>query len=118
MHIYGNGFFQAIPQYAEFVKLKQNDQIKLIGQYLDNYIQGKLSYTNADAKAKTINVGRYQGREVDYKAVNPASGQIGKRYTKAIIVNDRLISFECWFLSETSTANAQKAKFFTSITTK
>lgn len=86
----------AIPNYAEYVITKQKWTVteiqKVENSFLDNAVKGKLDYTGNTGTS--IKVGKFNGRQISYSAINPASGERGKRFTRLFLVRDKAISFE------------------------
>jgi hypothetical protein len=109
----------AIPNYAEYVKAKQDwtdaEIEKVENSFLDNAVKGKLDYSGNKGIVSTIKIGKYSGRKIDYSAINPTTGERGKRFTKLFLVRDRAISFEVWLLKDSQIANIEKDKFLNSI---
>ncbi len=109
----------AIPNYVEYVKAKQNwtdaEIAKVENSFLDNAAKGKLDYSGNKGAVSSIRVGKYSGRKIDYSAINPVTGERGKRYTKLFLVRDKAISFEAWFLHDNQTATQEKDQFLNSI---
>ena len=110
--------YDVIPNYSNFVNMKQSDQNEIISIYLDNYCKGKLMYNNSQAVTKKSIVNIYQARQLSYSAINPVSGETGKRFSKSIVVANKLFSFECWYLNENPNSQNEKADFFNSIEIK
>jgi hypothetical protein len=109
----------AIPNYAQYVKAKQNwnaaEIEKVESSFLDNAVKGKLKYSESQGTTKAIKVGEYSGRTIYYSAINPVTGERGNRYSKIFLVRDKAISFEVWFLSNDQTAIKEKDLFLNSI---
>jgi hypothetical protein len=108
-----------IPNYSQYVQAKKkwtSTEIKKVeDSFLDNAVKGKLDYTGNKGTVSVIKVGEFSGRKIEYSAVNPATGERGKRFTIMLLVRDRLVSFECWYLIETENAKTEKDKFLNSI---
>ncbi len=82
---------------------------------MDNAVKGKLDYSGNKGAISAIKIGKYSGRKIDYSAINPATGERGKRYTKLFLVRDKAISFEVLFLNDNQTATKEKDQFLNSI---
>lgn len=109
--------YDAIPRYADFLKLSSKNQNQIIDVYLDGVIKGKLRYTNnPESPGRTIKIGKYDGREISYSAINPITGEIGKRFSKILLINNKIYSFECWYLTDLYSSENEKDLFFNSIT--
>lgn len=108
-----------IPNYAEYVKARQNwtdaEIDKVESAFLDNAVKGKLNYTGNKGTVSIIKLGKYNGRKIEYSAINPATGERGKRYTKLFFVRNAAISFDVVFLKDNQTAIREKDKFLNSI---
>lgn len=108
-----------IPNYPKYVQAKKkwtSTEIKKVeDSFLDNAVKGKLDYTGNKGTVSEIKIGEFSGRRIEYSAVNPASGERGKRFTIMLLVRDKLVSFECWYLKETENAKIEKDKFLNSI---
>lgn len=86
--------------------------------FLDNFIKGKISYTGGTLVATAdIKIGGYYGKEIEYEAVNPITGEIGKRFSivLALLKYNKVVSFECWYLYNSKEAEDSKNIFFNSI---
>ncbi|WP_110999202.1 hypothetical protein [Taibaiella soli] len=109
----------AIPNYPEYVKAKQkwtaSEIEKVESSFLDNIAKGKLEYTGNQGVVTPIKIGGYRGRNIEYSAINPATGERGKRFTKVFLVRDKAINFDVWFLNDSQTAIREKDKFLNSI---
>lgn len=108
-----------IPNYAQYVQAKKKwttAEIKKVEDaFLDNSVKGKLDYTGNKGTVSEIKIGEFSGRKIEYSAVNPATGERGKRFTIMFLVRDRVVSFECWYLKENENAKKEKDKFLNSI---
>jgi len=108
-----------IPNYAEYVKARQKwtdaEIDKVESAFLDNAVKGKLDYTGNKGTVSIIKIGKYNARKIDYSAINPATGERGKRYTKLFLVRNKAVFFEVWSLSDNQTAIKEKDKFLNSI---
>ena len=107
--------FGIIPYYSEFIKLQVSDQGKVLNQLLDNYIKGRSLMTNKEILSKSIKLGTFTGRELTYGAVNPVTGEVGQRFSKVFVVNDKIYSFECWYLNNSTQSENEKNMFLNSI---
>jgi hypothetical protein len=109
--------YDVIPHYAEFLKLSRSNQINVINHFLNGVINGKLNYSNNQGLTATpIKVGQYYGREVSYNAINPITGEIGKRFSKVFLANNKVYSFECWYITSPEVCKNDKNQFLNSIT--
>lgn len=123
-----NCFFMAmvlrnqIPNYDQYVLAKkkwtQAELKKVEDSFLDNAVKGKLDYTGNKGTVSEIKIGSFSGRKIEYSAVNPATGERGKRFSIMLLVRDKMVSFECWYLKENTTANNEKNDFLNSIKAK
>lgn len=111
----------AIPNYAQYLLAKKKwtkTQIKTLeDSFLDNAVKGKLDYTGNTGNAQPITIGGYNGRKIEYSAINPSTGIRGKRYSVILLIRDKLINFEVWYTSDNSTSQIEKNEFLNSITT-
>lgn len=110
----------AIPNYPEFLKAEKTwteaQRKQFRDALLNNAVKGKLGYTESIGKISEIKKGSFYGRKVEYSAINPATGENGKRYLVILSVRDRLVSFECVLMQDTDEAISEKDKFINSIT--
>ncbi|MGY5351548.1 hypothetical protein ACXGQW_03125 [Wenyingzhuangia sp. IMCC45533] len=108
-----------IPNYHLYAKAKKNwsknEIAKVENSFLDNAVQGKLAYTESKGEFSNYKLDHFNGRYLNYKAINPLTGKKSTRYSKILLVRDRLINFECWFLNENHEALQQKENFYKSI---
>lgn len=111
-----------IPNYNQYVLARKNwtkAEIKKVeSSFLDNAVKGKLDYTGNTGIVSEIIIGKYRGRKIEYSAINPATGERGKRFSIMLLVRDKLINFDCWLLNNTSNSTEQKDEFFRSIIEK
>lgn len=109
-----------IPNYFQYVQAKKNwteSEIKKVeDSFLDNAVNGKLDYTGNKGTVSEIRIGEYCGRRIEYSAINPATGERGKRYSIMLLVRDKAVSFECWYLIDNEISKAEKDNFLNSIT--
>jgi len=110
--------YEMIPNYAEFINLDIAEQKNITSILLDNYCNGKLMYVNSKSLSESTEINNYQARKLNYKAVNPFTGNESERYSFSFIVANKLFSFECWYLIENSKSQTEKNKFFESIDIK
>lgn len=112
-------FRNQIPNYVQYVQVRKKwtkTEIKKVeDSFLDNAVKGKLDYTGNKGTVKKIKVGDFSGREVEYSAINPATGERGKRFTIMLLVRDRLVDFECWYLKNSASSKIEKDNFLSSI---
>jgi len=110
-----------IPNYAQYIQAKKkwtNAEIKKVeNSFLDNAVKGKLDYTGNKGTVSEISIGSFNGRKLEYSAINPATGERGKRFTILLLVRDKLVNFECWYLQDNDTSRIEKDNFQNSITT-
>jgi hypothetical protein len=110
-----------IPNYVEFAKAEktwtetQKKQIR--DTLLDNVVKGKLAYTGNKGQVSEIKIGNYYGRKLAYSAINPATGERGKRFSVILSVRDKILNFDCWFLQDNDDAVSEKNSFINSINT-
>lgn len=111
-----------IPNYAQYVKAKKKwtntEIITVEDSFLDNAVKGKLDYTGNKGVVKKIKIGKFSGREVEYSAINPATGERGKRFTIILLIRDRFVNFECWYLKNNEISKIEKDNFLNSIKTE
>lgn len=111
-----------IPNYNQYVVARKNwtnAEIKIVeDSFLDNAVKGKLDYTGSVGTVNEITIGRYRGRKTEYSAINPVTGEKGRRFSIVLLVRDKLINFDCWLLNDTTDSITQKNEFFNSITYK
>jgi hypothetical protein len=111
-----------IPNYDQYVLAKkkwtQSEIKKVEDSFLDNAVKGKLDYTGNKGTITEIKIGGFSGRKIEYSAVNPANGERGKRFTIMLLVRDKFVNFECWYLKDNTTATSEKNDFLNSIKTK
>ena len=82
--------FSVVPYFSEFVKLPLTQRVMIINHLLDNYIKGRNLMANKELATKEIKLGSFIGREITYSAVNPATGEVGQRFSKTFVVNDKI----------------------------
>lgn len=111
-----------IPQnYDQFVMAERTwseaEKKNIAYSFLDNYIKGRISSGGKQLASSNINIGSFYGKKFEYSAVNPITGEMGKRFviTLALLKHNKLISFECWYLNNSVTAKSEKDRFFNSI---
>lgn len=108
-----------IPNYPQYIQAKKkwtSAEIKKVeDSFLDNAVKGKLAYTGNKGTVSEIKIGEFSGRKIEFSAVNPTTGERGKRFSIILLVRDRFVSFECWYLKETADAKNEKDKFLNSI---
>lgn len=111
-----------IPNYEKYLASKKNwsaAEIKTVeDSFLDSAVKGKLDYTGNEGQVIKIRKGPFNAREVSYSAINPATGERGKRFSTIILVRDKLVSFEVFFLLDNSSAEREKNLFLESISVK
>jgi hypothetical protein len=107
--------YNCFPNLSEYMKANSVEQTKLKNTLLDAYINGRLKYNNSNGNIKSCYIDGYLGRQVEYHAINPKTGEMGLRTTKAIVINNKIISFDCWLLNESQEAINETSKFYTSI---
>lgn len=110
--------YDVIPDYPNFVNMKQSNQNELISILLDNFCKGKLMYSNSHNEMVKTTINNYLARQLSYTATNPATGELGKRFSKSFVVANKLFAVECWFLSDNDVCRKEKNEFFNSITIK
>ncbi len=111
---------RVIPNYHQYViakkKWTQSEIKEVEDSFLDNAVKGKVDYTgNKYTRSSEIKISEYRGRKVEYSAVNPANGVRGKRFFVMLLVRDKLVNFECWYLIDNETSKSEKDKFLNSI---
>lgn len=110
----------AIPNYLQYIKAKQKwtaaEVEKVESSFLDNAVKGRLDYSESQGTTKAIKVGKYSGRTIYYSAINPTTGEKGKRYSHIFLVRDKAVTFEVWLLNNTQAAAQEKDKFLNSVT--
>lgn len=109
----------AMPHYEKYVIAKRNwtkaETKRIEDMLLDNVVKGKLDYTGNTGSVSEIRIGKYNGRKVEYTAINPITGMRGKRFSILFLIRDRVVTFECMYLKNTSIAEQEKRAFFNSI---
>jgi hypothetical protein len=110
--------YDMIPDYPNFVNLNKSDQNNFITILLDNFCKGKLMYSNSHSEVAKTTINNHLARQLSYTATNPATGELGKRFSKSFVVANKLFSFECWYLSDSSTSNLEMVDFYNSIQIK
>lgn len=108
-----------VPNYVEYMvakkKFTEAEIQKIEDGFLDNTVKGKLEYTGNKGTISSIKIGKYNGRKIEYSAINPATGERGKRYTKLFLVRDRAISFDVMVLNDNQAAYKEVNQFLNSI---
>jgi len=107
--------YDMIPNYPEFVNLKQEEQEVFIGTLLDNVAKGKLLYSNTKTNVDRFTINGCQARRVAYSGVNPQTGKEAKRYSTMFMVSNKVFTFDCWFLNSEPQGQNEKNTFFNSI---
>jgi hypothetical protein len=120
-----NSFFMviiqrnAVPDYANYHKAEktwtESERKKVADAGLDSFVKEKLAYTGNTGNVSEVKYGKFYGRKLSYSAVNPATGERGDRYSIVLLVRDKVISFECWYLLNNNSAKTEKDQFFDSI---
>ena len=112
-----------IPNYKEFATARRNwteaEYKSVVDVFLDNAVEGKLAYTGNTGDVTELKKGEFYGRLIVYSAINPLTGVRGKRYTVMMLVRDRVVNFECWYLhNEDKASISEKNSFLNSISVK
>lgn len=111
-----------IPNYNQYELAKkkwtQSDVKKVEDSFLDNAAKGKLEYTGSSGIITEVKIGLFRGRKMEYNAINPVTGERGKRFTIMLLVRDKVVSFECFYLIENTISKQEKDKFLNSIKVK
>ena len=110
--------YDMIPDYPNFVNLTKSDKYNLITILLDNFCKGKLMYSNSHSEVVKTTINNYQARQLSYTATNPATGELGKRFSKSFVVANKLFAVECWYLNDNQNSRNEKLKFYNSIVIK
>lgn len=112
----------AIPNYAQFVQAKKKwtkAEIKKVeDSFLDGAVKGTFDYTGNKGRVTEIKIGKFSGRKVEYSAINPATGERAKVFTIMLLVRDRVVDFECWYLKDNASSRIEKDNFLNSIKIK
>lgn len=93
-----------IPNYSEYVQAQktwsEKEKQQIIDALLDNAVRGKLDYNGSTGSSSKIKKGKYNGREIQFQAINPLTGN--KCTVKAVIllVRNSLVSFEVWGMKD------------------
>lgn len=111
-----------IPQYSDYVQAQktwsEKEKQQVIDALLDNAVRGKLDYTDSQGSSNKIKKGNYQGRTIQYQAINPLTGNKGNVNSTILLVRNSLVSFEVWNTKEeSSSASKEREKFLNSIST-
>ncbi|MDM1384529.1 hypothetical protein HX024_17865 [Myroides marinus] len=111
-----------IPNYSEYVQAQktwsEKEKQQIIDALLDNAVRGKLDYTDSQGSSNKIKKGNYQGRTIQYQAINPLTGNKGNVNSTILLVRNSLVSFEVWNTKEeSSSASKEREKFLNSIST-
>lgn len=111
--------YDVLPHYSEFVKLPKTQQEQLIEVFLDNTIKGVITAGTGsnDIPYKSVNIGRYKGRETTFRTVNPANGEDINTYYKLLYAFNKVYLLQCMSLSESPVSISERKKFFNSIST-
>lgn len=107
--------YDMIPNYPEFVNLKQEEQEVFIGILLDNVAKGKLLYSNTKTNVESFTINGCQARRVAYSGINPQTGKEAKRYSTMFMVSNKVFTFDCWYLNSKPLCQNEKNTFFNSI---
>lgn len=111
-----------IPQnYDQFVMAERTwseaEKKNIAYSFLDNYTKGRISSGGKQLASSNIKIGSFYGKKFEYSAVNPITGEMGKRFviTLALLKHNKIISFECWNLNDSNSQKSDKDFFFNSI---
>ena len=111
-----------IPQnYDQFVlaesRWSEAEKKNVTYSFLNNYVNGRISSGGKHLTSSNIKIGRFYGKKFEYSAVNPITGEMGKRFviTLALLKYNKIISFECWYLNNSNASKSEKDGFFNSI---
>lgn len=111
-----------IPQnYDQFVlaesRWSEAERKNVTYSFLDNYVNGRISSGGKHLTSSNIKIGRFYGKKFEYSAVNPITGEMGKRFviTLSLLKYNKIISFECWYLNNSNASKSEKDGFFNSI---
>jgi hypothetical protein len=109
-----NGF----SNYKPPTKIDSAQQLKFANDFLNNIIDGKISYKNQSiVSIKTIKIGEYLGKEIVYLTGDAKNENSRERFTSLLLIKDTLYTFECWFLKK-NVNSLDKDVFFKSILVK
>ena len=112
-----------IPNYPQYVQARKKwttSEIKMVeDSFLDNAVKGKLDYIGKqNSSSSEIKIGDFRGRKMEYSAINPVTGERGKRFSIMLLVRDKVVSFECWYLIDNESSRIEKDSFLKSISLK
>ncbi|MEC4086636.1 hypothetical protein [Myroides odoratimimus] len=111
-----------IPNYNEYVQAQktwsEKEKQQVIDALLDNAVRGKLDYTGSKGSSSKIKKRKFDGREIQFQAINPITGNKCSVKTVILLVRNSLVSFEVWSIKEESTTVSEERKtFFNSLST-
>lgn len=108
--------------YDKFVlaesKWSEAEKKNIAYSFLDNYAKSRVNSSGGrNAIYSNVKIGNFYGKKIEYTAVNPINGKVGKRYmiALALLKYNKIYSFECLLLDDTSKAMRDKNTFFNSI---
>jgi hypothetical protein len=111
--------FDVIPNYGEFVKLPESQQMELIEALLDNTVKGILTQAGDEGIAsKAFKIGDYSGREVSYNFMNPITGKKAEKRSKLFYKLNAIYVFQTFSLTEEVTCKEEQSAFLSSIIIK
>ncbi|MGI6572393.1 MAG: hypothetical protein ACOX19_02995 [Fermentimonas sp.] len=108
--------------YDKFVlaesKWTENEKRTIAYAFLDNFVKGRIdSAGGKNVTSSNVKVGGFYGKKLEYSAVNILNGEVGKRFgiALALLKYNKVISFECWYLNNSTASESDKNLFFNSI---
>ncbi|MDM1499495.1 hypothetical protein [Myroides odoratimimus] len=93
-----------IPQYSDYVQAQktwsEKEKQQVIDALLDNAVRGRLDYTGSKGSSSKIKKGKFDGREIQFQAINPLTGNKCTVKTIILLVRNSLVSFEVWSMKD------------------
>ena len=71
-----------------------------------------------EAQVQPIKKGNFYGRKMSYSAINPATGEVGKRNVVVLAVRGQIVAFMCMQLNDSQVAHSEVNTFLNSIAVK
>lgn len=111
-----------LPQRAEYMiaerKFSEADKKTIADSFLNNFVKGAMASIGNKVQVQEIKKGKFYGRKMEYRAVNPATGDVSGRAKLALFIRGRIIAFECVLMNDSPRAVAEKDSFINSVNVK
>ena len=111
-----------IPNRVEYLTMERNlsesEKKQLSDRLLNGFVQGVMANSGNEAQVQPIKKGNFYGRKMSYSAINPATGEVGKRSVVVLDVRGKIVAFMCMQLNDSQEAHSEVNTFLNSIAVK